>query len=178
MFRFLPDDQESGGGGGGGGGHGSDTRTAEGSEVPTAWLPASEGLKVQEGDKRIKPLEIDGWKLQRIVMPASSAAGIAVSQFTDVKSGVYEGGLKLWECAIDLLSVLSKETVENTVVFEAGCGQGVPGIVALLLGAKSVTFQDYNLEVHLCIAALELLVVLTIGTPPRCCATSPSPMWN
>ena len=32
---------------------------------------------------------------------------------TDLVKGVYEGGLKTWECAVDLVGVLSREVVRG-----------------------------------------------------------------
>lgn len=32
---------------------------------------------------------------------------------TDLVKGVYEGGLKTWECAVDLVGVLSREVVKG-----------------------------------------------------------------
>jgi predicted nicotinamide N-methyase len=69
---------------------------------------------------------------------------------SDLVSGVYEGGLKLWECSIDLAKhiVLSQENFKSKRVLELGCGQGLPGIAALKYGQGSqVVFQDYNEEV-------------------------------
>lgn len=66
----------------------------------------------------------------------------------DVKTGIYEGGLKVWECSIDLVEYMnSSGTVLNGLdVLEAGCGHGLPGLFALASGAR-VCFQDYNSEV-------------------------------
>ncbi|KAI9916795.1 hypothetical protein PsorP6_016757 [Peronosclerospora sorghi] len=66
----------------------------------------------------------------------------------DIQAGVYEGGFKLWECALDLVTFLEQrlETMPSTVL-ELGCGHGLPGICALQRGAEKVTFSDYNKEV-------------------------------
>lgn len=78
---------------------------------------------------------------------------------TDLISGVYEGGLKIWECTQDLANVLTKTISDNDNddegddkcllndfkgknVLDLGCGAGVLGILAAIVGAK-VTFQDY-----------------------------------
>ena len=70
-----------------------------------------------------------------------------------MKPGVYEGGLKLWECAIDLTAFLSQlpeaeqsQCIRGGTVLEAGCGHALPGIYALQSGARCVHFQDYNSE--------------------------------
>ena len=85
-------------------------------------------------------------------------------QGTDLVPGIYEGGLKVWECSIDLCRYL----VENDIdieghVLELGCGQGLPGCYMLkrmverlssgdskkpsLVGGTApfgVVFSDYN----------------------------------
>ncbi|RNF14024.1 uncharacterized protein Tco025E_05981 [Trypanosoma conorhini] len=88
----------------------------------------------------------------------------------DIIPGKYYGGLKVWSCAPYLVEYmfenrdtfrrLFESTANNTpptpfaedaaaypLVAEVGCGQGLPGIAALLLGARRVIFQDYNEEV-------------------------------
>eukprot|EP00249_Psilotum_nudum_P016423 c25817_g1_i5 orf=290-1420(-) len=71
----------------------------------------------------------------------------------DLIPGKYEGGLKLWECAIDLLNTLRQEIQDGHLSFrgkrvlELGCGHGLPGIFACLKGASLVHFQDFNVEV-------------------------------
>lgn len=67
---------------------------------------------------------------------------------TDLVPDVYEGGLKVWECAADLIQYLHQEKIhfKDQHVLELGCGAGFPGIYALQHGA-SVVFQDYNEEV-------------------------------
>ncbi|GAX74477.1 hypothetical protein CEUSTIGMA_g1926.t1 [Chlamydomonas eustigma] len=79
----------------------------------------------------------------------------------DLIPGVYEGGFKLWEGAVDLCKQLCEifkldaeklkagETtgdLEGKKVLELGCGHGLPGILCLLAGAD-VHFQDFNPEV-------------------------------
>ena len=73
---------------------------------------------------------------------------------TDLVPGVYEGGLKVWECSIDLCRYF----VQNNIIIkghilELGCGHGLPGIWLLKQAiSKSqqglvdtfVTFSDYN----------------------------------
>lgn len=69
----------------------------------------------------------------------------AESSHSDLLSGVYEGGLKVWECTFDLLNYLEGEGVcfGGASVLDLGCGAGLLGIFALLKGATSVVFQDY-----------------------------------
>ena len=83
-------------------------------------------------------------------MMVGAAEGLRKS---DLISGVYEGGLKVWDCTFDALSHIStsnekkKDWLRGKSVLELGCGQGLPGILCGALGAKEVFLQDYNPEV-------------------------------
>ncbi|KZV21868.1 histidine protein methyltransferase 1 [Dorcoceras hygrometricum] len=72
---------------------------------------------------------------------------------SDLVPGKYEGGLKLWEGSLDLITALSCEIKVGKLSFagqrvlELGCGHGLPGIFACQKGAASVHFQDFNAEV-------------------------------
>lgn len=74
----------------------------------------------------------------------------AEKEHSDLVTGKYEGGLKIWECTYDLLQYLmhNKDIIEfqDKNVLDLGCGAGILGIYALQNGAN-VTFQDYNKEV-------------------------------
>ncbi|XP_049591592.1 histidine protein methyltransferase 1 homolog [Syngnathus scovelli] len=67
-------------------------------------------------------------------------------QRSDLISGVYEGGLKVWECTYDLLEVIENEgeTFGGKAVLDLGCGAGLLGILSLKRTAREVHFQDYN----------------------------------
>lgn len=86
----------------------------------------------------------------------------------DLTSGVYEGGFKTWECALDLASVLTtaseldskhRENVSRTNgllhVIELGAGSSIPSLTLLqrvvaqsYLGSRvHFTLCDYNYEV-------------------------------
>ncbi|XP_027116898.2 uncharacterized protein [Coffea arabica] len=71
----------------------------------------------------------------------------------DLVPGKYEGGLKLWEGSVDLVKTLQSEMQDGKLslagkrVLELGCGHGLPGIFACLMGSSSVHFQDFNAEV-------------------------------
>ena len=86
------------------------------------------------------------------------------SQHSDLIPGVYEGGLKLWECALDLVHFLSEQEsagrgfLSGTSVLELGCGLGLPGIYCATRAAKKVHFQDYNPEVLNCITILNVIL--------------------
>jgi len=68
---------------------------------------------------------------------------------SDIIPGLYEGGYKVWECSIDLSEYLAKshDCLAGQRIIELGCGQGIPGITAMYLGAEEVHFQDYDPEV-------------------------------
>ncbi|XP_075045808.1 histidine protein methyltransferase 1 homolog [Mixophyes fleayi] len=69
-----------------------------------------------------------------------------VTSNSDLISGVYEGGMKIWECTFDLIRYFEDEDVifRGKRVLDLGCGAGLLGIVALKRKAKEVHFQDYN----------------------------------
>nr|XP_033791005.1 histidine protein methyltransferase 1 homolog isoform X2 [Geotrypetes seraphini] len=69
-----------------------------------------------------------------------------VSSQSDLIAGIYEGGLKIWECTFDLLNYLEDKDAQFTgkKVLDLGCGAGLLGITALKRKAKEVHFQDYN----------------------------------
>ncbi|KAJ1899418.1 hypothetical protein LPJ66_002122 [Kickxella alabastrina] len=73
---------------------------------------------------------------------------------SDVIKGVYEGGLKTWECSIDLLSFLVEHQDEPHMalngarVLELGCGTGLPSLHILKTAPGAhVCMQDYNRDV-------------------------------
>ncbi len=82
-------------------------------------------------------------------MELKSLLAMSDSQHSDLIPGVYEGGLKVWECALDLIQFLWECEIDLTgmQILELGCGTALPGIYALIRGAKWVDFQDYNPEV-------------------------------
>jgi len=90
-------------------------------------------------------------------LPSSSSL-VPTSLLTsasDLLPGKYEGGFKLWECTLDLLSYLQEDAnsrlgldlSSSSKVLDLGCGHGLLGLWALGQGSGSVVFQDYNPEV-------------------------------
>jgi len=61
---------------------------------------------------------------------------------SDLVSGVYEGGLKVWECSLDLVDFIAQNAndFKGKTVLELGCGQGLPGVMAMRAGAANVAF--------------------------------------
>ncbi|XP_037023271.2 histidine protein methyltransferase 1 homolog [Artibeus jamaicensis] len=78
--------------------------------------------------------------------PGENIVSKSFSSDSDLITGVYEGGLKIWECTFDLLAYFTKAQVKfaGKKVLDLGCGSGLLGITALKGGAKEVHFQDYN----------------------------------
>ncbi|KAF7195903.1 Histidine protein methyltransferase 1 [Pseudocercospora fuligena] len=80
---------------------------------------------------------------------------------SDLRSGVYEGGFKTWECSLDLASLLLDrgprkdidELIRCDQIVELGAGSALPSLVlfrhALINGVFGLTFTlaDYNEEV-------------------------------
>ena len=106
-------------------------------ELKTHSDPESESCKVPSHSLDSFPAGLD------------SILRLLDSQHTDLIPGVYEGGMKVWECAFDLVSYLSECGMElsGKRVMELGCGAGLPAIYTLMKGAESVAFQDFNSEV-------------------------------
>ncbi|KAJ8024474.1 Histidine protein methyltransferase 1-like [Holothuria leucospilota] len=72
-----------------------------------------------------------------------------MANHSDLIPNVYEGGLKVWECSLDLVQYLKEARVplEGLHILDLGCGAGLPGIFALQQNAAQVCFQDFNKEV-------------------------------
>ena len=91
-----------------------------------------------------------------------------VNGHEDVRAGIYEGGLKSWECSIDLVRWLARQLEDLNIargsprILELGCGTSLPSVflfqeaLKMSQGARQegdvnggVTFHlaDYNYEV-------------------------------
>ncbi|XP_015491862.1 histidine protein methyltransferase 1 homolog [Parus major] len=108
--------------------------------------------KVLENKVMETVLDFSYVKLSEVEMTCSGDAdseGIvskSVSSHSDLIPGVYEGGLKIWECTFDLVDYFSEAEIKftNKTVLDLGCGAGLLGIAALQGEAAQVHFQDYN----------------------------------
>ncbi|KAJ1552552.1 Histidine protein methyltransferase 1, partial [Nowakowskiella sp. JEL0078] len=62
----------------------------------------------------------------------------AIVAQSDLIPSVYEGGLKTWECASDLVEYLRNANIDfrGKKVLELGCGSGLPGLYCLLNEAE------------------------------------------
>lgn len=72
---------------------------------------------------------------------------------SDLVPGEYEGGLKTWECSLDLVSILAKESLERhkekaNRVLELGCGTAMPSLFLLSRAFREGAKQ--NMELVLC----------------------------
>ncbi|XP_007935898.1 histidine protein methyltransferase 1 homolog [Orycteropus afer afer] len=78
--------------------------------------------------------------------PGENIVSKSFSSHSDLITGVYEGGLKIWECTFDLLAYLTNAKVNffGKKVLDLGCGSGLLGIIAFQGAAKEIHFQDYN----------------------------------
>lgn len=78
--------------------------------------------------------------------PGDNIVSQSFSSHSDLIPGVYEGGLKIWECTFDLMTYFTKAKVKfaGQKVLDLGCGSGLLGITASKGGAREVHFQDYN----------------------------------
>ena len=65
---------------------------------------------------------------------------------SDLEKSVYEGGLKTWECAIDLVKYLISADLSFVKKgMELGCGSGLPGIFCKnKLGIQQMDFQVWK----------------------------------
>ncbi|ETO16838.1 hypothetical protein RFI_20500 [Reticulomyxa filosa] len=107
---------------------------------------------------------------------------------TDIWQGRYEGGMKVWECSVDLCTYLISHPifVEKQLsvskplnIAEIGCGHGLPAITLLKLLQQmegidktisvnwNVTFQDLNVDV-LKHCSLANLLLNDIQVPGHC----------
>ena len=90
----------------------------------------------------------EGLRIARVVVPLVDTERVDVTH--DLIPGRYEGGLKIWECSIDLVNHFLRRTeLHSGSVLELGCGHGLPAIAALLKGCRPVVLSDFNDDVSL-----------------------------
>lgn len=96
------------------------------------------------------------------------------SNAADVIKGVYEGGLKTWECSMDLLRYLVEhhselcEILAGARVLDLGCGTGLPSIHILKnVPNVQVCMQDYNRDVLEMITMPNILVNTVLSPTSR-----------
>lgn len=65
----------------------------------------------------------------------------------DIEPGVYEGGMKVWECSIDLVRYLATQEIRldpNQFAIELGCGHGLPACYLLRESLRASRRADFN----------------------------------
>mmetsp|Transcript_3443 Transcript_3443/g.5730 ORF Transcript_3443/g.5730 Transcript_3443/m.5730 type:complete len:379 (+) Transcript_3443:40-1176(+) len=126
-----------------------------------------EGVKEMIIEKSLQRLESDelltlsdGHSLRKVVVSSSTRVATTTAQQssssssdeaiynelekqgTDIIPGTYEGGLKVWECSLDLCRYLSdhRDTLKQpSFAMELGCGHGLPLCCILRNGLASTT---------------------------------------
>ncbi|CAO3571136.1 unnamed protein product [Mortierella alpina] len=132
----------------------TDTKTGREKEVVTIYKRNLEDVKFQiaQEDDEFDAQENDtanGGTTTTVTGPGGVEM-LALAGTSDLVKGVYEGGLKTWECALDLVAYLAeqKENFDGQKVLELGCGSALPGIYVLTQSnSVKVDLQDYNDQV-------------------------------
>ncbi|KAK6432277.1 hypothetical protein LTR95_011556 [Oleoguttula sp. CCFEE 5521] len=97
---------------------------------------------------------------------------------SDIRTGVYEGGFKTWECSLDLASLLLDrgprkdidELVRCDQIVELGCGTALPTLVIFQHALQNTipltfTLQDYNASVLRLVSLPNLLLTWAACSP-------------
>ncbi|KAN0060689.1 hypothetical protein ACQY0O_007347 [Thecaphora frezii] len=109
-----------------------------------------------------------------------AVAGVA----SDLVPGVYEGGLKTWECSLDLVATLNQQLegggdrsdgdgegkgtrshlLHGKSILDLGCGTGVPSLYLLqhLLNDPSTSNAPHDTVLHLCDYNSQVLRLVTL----------------
>ncbi|SCV05426.1 LANO_0H07228g1_1 [Lachancea nothofagi CBS 11611] len=93
----------------------------------------------------------------------------------DVRKNIYEGGLKSWECSIDLVDALSSslsDTIRSGTILELGCGTSLPSeflFSQLLKGehqtcSANIILTDYNESVLRLVSLPNLVITWALET--------------
>jgi len=140
-----------------------DNKVNESETQTIVWKECKEHC-IEEGHKDKIPASVERFKLDEdeflefinsdvvtIRLKSSSYSGDvtpALEDDSDLVTGKYEGGMKIWECCLDLVQYLHEEkfNFSGKRVLELGCGAGLPGLYAAKFGAE-VWFNDYNEDV-------------------------------
>ncbi|KAF9355122.1 hypothetical protein BGX26_006971 [Mortierella sp. AD094] len=132
-----------------------DNKTGKEKEVVTIYKRNLEDVKFQiaQDDDDFDTEDNNNITEQEAAKTTSGPGGaemLALAGKSDLVKGVYEGGLKTWECALDLVAYLAeqKENYDGKKVLELGCGSALPGIYVLTQSnSVKVDLQDYNDQV-------------------------------
>ncbi|KAG0284330.1 hypothetical protein BGZ96_011291 [Linnemannia gamsii] len=130
----------------------TDTKRGTQKEVVTIYKRNLEDVKfqiIQEDDEFDEDKKQEKKEEGTITGPGGVEM-LALAGKSDLVKGVYEGGLKTWECALDLVAYLAdqKHNYDGQKVLELGCGSALPGIYVLTQSnTVQVDLQDYNDQV-------------------------------
>lgn len=116
-------------------------------DQPPKKVPFSSSISLKERQHDAVPLCDSDLLLRKSTATAPSHLS---PNGADIVPTTYEGGFKLWECAIDLTEYLHSTqsgSLRGKSVLELGAGHAFPAIVAAKHGATPVHVQDYNVEV-------------------------------
>ncbi|KAL7747873.1 hypothetical protein RI367_006808 [Sorochytrium milnesiophthora] len=107
---------------------------------------------------------------------------LVFDQNTDLVKGVYEGGLKTWECSLDLVEWLHEwlpSAGRDLADMRLGCGSAIPSLYllgrtrsqqqqhddTLIRAVRHLTLQDYNAQV-LQLVTVPNVLLNTLHRPP------------
>ena len=121
--------------------------------VDTLWI--EQALQNETVEYDVLPFNDDGIEPLKIFRHSSSGIDSSLlnveTNQTDIVPGVYEGGLKVWECSIDLCNYLAthSDLLMPRYCLELGCGHALPACLILRESLKKnfesiVMFTDYN----------------------------------
>lgn len=100
-------------------------------------LRGNDGIFVYDDD--------DGKKKNDYLLRVREESASFRNKNTDLVPGVYEGGLKVWECSIDLCRFFHSQSIDiHGYILEIGAGHGLPGIWALKHAISKS--QNYNTQ--------------------------------
>ncbi|KAF9294152.1 hypothetical protein BGZ88_004328 [Linnemannia elongata] len=130
----------------------TDTKTGAQKEVVTIYKRNLEDVKFQiiQEDDEFDEEKKQEKKEEGTITGPGGVEMLALAGKSDLVKGVYEGGLKTWECALDLVAYLAdqKHNYDGQKVLELGCGSALPGIYVLTQSnTVQVDLQDYNDQV-------------------------------
>ena len=60
--------------------------------------------KIKFNDKNLSNIHLDSYELKNSIIKTAE-----IPENTDLIKGIYEGGIKIWECSLDLLNFLQKK---------------------------------------------------------------------
>ena len=112
-------------------------------------------IRAMSSDEAFFQLSEDEWPLNK-VLKYESIKEVNLKRMvhnfdagpSDLLPGYYEGGMKTWECSLDLVAYLRDcfEFKDGMDVFEIGCGSALPSVYLASQDYPSSSFslQDFN----------------------------------